>query len=642
MQRPKLRSVWLIIGLIMAMLWLSLPVIPAGAQLFATNTPLPGQVIPPVSATATPAATVTLAVENTPVPAVTVSTPDAPIDNYPLRIWLERDMLNLLYDQIAALSQGGADARRALQLTAYEFKVRFPGAPTSTAERERLIQSMLAAPRGSIDMRWVIHPYLAAELNNRRSDSGFEFSGFRVDISSARFNPDETPDALIHILYPAGAAGEDEVLFEEYLLALRNPDGAFFLLPQAYDSPAAPFSAIRSVSLQRMEDVNRDSLDEVVLVVDDGQANARWWILGARNNQAVDLALPGQEIRVGELLSWEAAGDNPVPVLRIYHYQVESEEPDFPCLSQLPVTWEYQANFYRPAVALDAQYRFQDTLGCKLHAAEPIFAMSPEAGTALIETTLVEFSVDAPGGDRALLTLAMLYVLQGRLDEARAIAGAVVPAGETDTWAAKQSQALLEALGVSGNTALDICEALNLASVSAACDMDAVLGRYLGLATLKTDADLVEQLEALGFPVVEAVPVTEIGKASRIVVSFNLTGTGWWGFVAQRDGLYHVEKARPPTGFEAASLPAGLLDAPQTAYNALLINNNPEGTLTILDTLEQNNPDIPLSPAARYLKALSYDLAANRPEARRAYFDLWSTFPRSLWGQLAAKHLERR
>ncbi|MCU0511666.1 MAG: hypothetical protein MUE40_03755 [Anaerolineae bacterium] len=641
MRMRWLHTGWMMAGLaLLAMGWsLTLPRL--DAQGFATNTPLPGQV-PLTAAPAQP--TVTLAL-NTPAPAelpVMVSTPDAPIENYPLRLWLEQDLIALLFQQIAALDEGGADARRALQLTAYELTARFPGAPTRPEQREDLIRAALRAPRGAADVRWLVQPYILDALNRQPGQPSLEVGGFRVDVTAARFNPDAVPDALLHILYPATAAEAEDVLYEEYLLAEGRPDGTLALLPAAYDSPVAPFGTIRSVSLQRLEDMNRDTLDEVVLVVDDGQANERWWLLGARGGAAIDLVLPGEEIRVGSLVAWAPPATADIPVLQTFRFRVESAAPGWPCISQLPVDWAYQANFYRPVIDPAAQYTFQETLGCRLLAAEPLFARSPEAAVTALEAAIVDFTVDAPGGDRALLTLAMFYVLQGRLDEARAIAAAVAPAGETDSWTARQSAALTEALGIASNTALDVCEALALASVAPVCDVDAVLGRFLGLATLSTSDDLVPQLEALGLPVVEAVTVTEIGRATRTVISFNLENTGWWGFAAQRDGTYLVEKADPPTGFAAAVLPAGLLEVPATAYDALLVNDDPEAALTILETLAQNNPDVPLSPAARFLQALSYDLAASRDRARQAYYALWTDFPRSLWGQLAARHLERR
>jgi hypothetical protein len=492
-------------------------------------------------------------------------------------------------------------------------------------------------------MRWLLHPYLAQALNDVKPETTFELSGFRVDITPARLNPDGVPDAVLHVLYPADATDPEEVLYEEYLLATRTADGGFNMLPLQYELPPAPFGDIASVSLQRLNDVNRDGLDEMVLQVNDNQPNDRLFIIGNRNEQAIDLALPGSEIRVGSIVSWDVTPDSPdIPVLSILNFRVESSAPNWACLSEIPVEWRYENNYYRDRVSVLAQYTPQDTLGCTLHTAEPLFAKTPREVISLVETSLVNYSMQSLSADRALMTLAMLYVIEGRLTEAQGAAQAAALDAEPDAWVAQQSEALITALGISSNTALDMCEALVLASPDPACDIDALLGRYLGLATFNTETDLIEQLEAAGFPVSESVTIAEIGKANRTAVIFEYTGSGWWGFAAQRDGTYLVEKANPPTGFEAASLPPGLLQIPDGALDALLVNNSPETALAIIATLEQNNPGLPLTPAAFYLKALSYDLAAQRPEARQAYFELWTRTPRNVWGQLAAQHLERR
>jgi len=44
----------------------------------------------------------------------------------------------------------------------------------------------------------------------------------------------------------------------------------------------------------------------------------------------------------------------------------------------------------------------------------------------------------------------------------------------------------------------------------------------------------------------------------------------------------------------------------------------------------------------RYLQALGYDLLADRITARQSYLSLWLDNTESIWGQLAAVHLERR
>ena len=87
---------------------------------------------------------------------------------------------------------------------------------------------------------------------------------------------------------------------------------------------------------------------------------------------------------------------------------------------------------------------------------------------------------------------------------------------------------------------------------------------------------------------------------------------------------------------------ATVLSPPQTAYDALLERDNPAEVLNILDTQQRNRPGTPFDSAARFLRALSYDLLADRRKAQPAYYSLWHDDPISVWGQLAAAHLERR
>ena len=144
------------------------------------------------------------------------------------------------------------------------------------------------------------------------------------------------------------------------------------------------------------------------------------------------------------------------------------------------------------------------------------------------------------------MTLSMLYVIAGRLDDARNTASSIITADDETTWEARQANALIQATNASGNTALDICEALVMASEFPACDINAVLGSLLDVLNLDTDADLETQLNDLGLPVLETVVVSEVGRADRIAVSFGLAGTDWWGFYDGRDGLYRVEPIDAP------------------------------------------------------------------------------------------------
>jgi hypothetical protein len=381
----------------------------------------------------------------------------------------------------------------------------------------------------------------------------------------------------------------------------------------------------------------------VVLQVDDGQVNARLVILGARNDVAIELTPPGQEIRYGEIVSWPFESAASDVLLTVLELQAVSTAPDWPCVSAREVRWDYDRNFYRLVTPeLNTNFTNVDSLGCHLLEQEPLFSLAPAEAIGIIESSLLDYGFEAEGAERALLTLAMLYVMQGRLDDARTTAQSVIPAGDEASWTARQGTALLQATGVASNTALDICEAMALASESPACDMNAVLGRYLAALDLSSNSDLVEQLENAGLPVFEAVRRNEIGKAQRVVVSFMLADTEWWGFFEERDGTIRFEPAAPPEGFDEAVFPQAQVSVPQAAFDALFVDNSPTSALNILDNLELENPDVPFRPEGLYLRALSYDLTNSREEARTGYYDVWLRYADTVWGQLASEHLVQR
>ncbi len=590
---------------------------PARAQgIFATNTPPP------------------------PTPIVT--TPSAPADFYALRIWLEPDLMATLYDLLNRLSAGDTSAILAFQLTQYELGYRFPGAPRASADRARLLTSMLAAPRGAVDMRDVVHAVVEEALNAQPDSAEFTVNGFRVTVTRAVVDNRGETDALLTITYPTGATRAEELRYHEYVLAIRNANGTYRIVPAQSGYPVAPFLNVRALELERLADVNRDGQEELVLSVDDGADNRRLFILGYRNDVIIDLVQPGQEIRYGALLSWPT--DDPAdanPVLQVLNYRTESEQ--WACLSQLPIAWRYEANFYRPSIADNARHQNQDSLGCRLYEAEPLFAQPPSEAIALVEGALASATPQDAAYTRARMTLAMLYTLNGQLDQALTIAQDVALSAEPNSWAASQSAALQAALGVSGNTTLDVCEALVIADQYGACDPHAVLTRIFQDRPLTRDEDVIAQLEALGVGVLESTTIREVGRAERVAVSLDIIGAGWFAFAPiGPNNTYIAEAIEAPFGFGEALFPSVLVEAPSAAFDALFNNDDPLAALAAIENAERANPDSPLSASARYLKALSYDLAGDRTRAKAAYYDIWVTFPDTVWGQLAGQHLERR
>lgn len=645
-KRTGFVSLGLMIGLGVCLFALAvLMPMPLAAQGIATNTPPPAPPTAnaPMFATNTPPSEPAFISPNTPVPtAVIPQPPSAPLDNYALQLWLEGDVIELALDQIDALDTSDTDTQHAVQLTLYELGRRFPGAPNRPADLDSLIAAVLAAPIGTVDMRPLVHPYIEAALNQNGVTGDFSIGNFNVSVTSANLDGRAGQDAVLQI---TALANESAVVqYDEIVLATQNESGQYQILPIGYDLPAVPFGSTRLVRLQRVADVNRDGLDEAVIEVQDDGPGVHLYIVANRNNQATDLVMPGEEIRVGEFVDWPVS--NPEisnPELSVIEVATVSESPDWPCLAQIPVTWTYTNNFYRPSTALNAQMANQDSLGCHLLAAEPILANEPNVAIDLLNSALEQYGFDVAGGRRALMVLAMAYTINGQLDDAMAIAQSVAPVGGGDSWIAQQSQALLNAIAVPSNTALDICEALVAASDAPACNTDAVLAFYFTRVTLSTEQDLAVQLNTVNLPVVEVVPLTELGRANRLAVQFDIIGASWWAFAPDaRSQTYSAEISEPPAGFEVVQPRSTILEVPDSVYEALLVDDDPPTALNILDTLVANNPNASLTPEAMFIRALCYDLLGSRADARVTYYDIWSRYPLTLWGQLAGKHLELR
>jgi tetratricopeptide (TPR) repeat protein len=605
----------------------------APSGILATNTPMSEVVVPAV--TSTPTLVPTL--EPTPGPS-------QPLDFYALRMWLEPDLIAMIQGQLETVADDGEEGRRALQLSQYELLARVAGAPTRPADLADLIDTLIASPRGTVDMRAFVRPYILAEINRRGGLLNFQHDGFAVDIQTVRLNTDNLPDALVQIRYPALAQDDANLLLKDTMLVTQTNNG-FTQIPQDFNLPPYPFGDVEHYDWVAIGDVNRDGLDEIAVEIGRTSAvDKQLYIMGVRNGIAIDMSVPNDAIRYGEILSWNY--DNPEvsePELVVQELQPITSAPNWVCNAQQAVTWQFDNNFFRrQLVDLNTDFTPQDNLGCTLLEAEPLFNQELRDAIQTVEEAIDAYATDNVNQARANLTLAMLYALNGQLEIASTLGQQVLADYPNDDWAQRQAQALVDNINTSGTTALDICEAMARFSEDSACRINDLLDRYLGLVTLTTDDDLLDQLEFYGFPVSDSVTVSEVGRADRIVLTFAIARTGWWGFRADRDGNYVVERAETPTGFEEASLPRGFIEAPLSAFNALIVDGDPSGALNILATLEQNSDGTPLAYDARYLRALSYDLAGDRQQARRLYYELWQTIPESIWGRLAAEHLELR
>lgn len=622
----------------MALFALALPLL-AGAQdrpappVFATNTP-PGASAP-LLATNTPS----------PPPVATASLrPAVALDRYALRLWTEADLTRLLLEQAVRLQPGDQDGARAVRLLQFEIERRFPGAPRDLAQRQALLQALLAAPRGSVDLRPVIRPYLQQALNRLRPSfdgpdrTSLEVEGFGLTILPANLDGDPTTaDAVLLTRYPAALAGALDVQYQDYVAAQRDAAGVYRLIEGVPTFPAAPLDGVRAVSLEQLADLNGDSAAEIALGLHDDALNRELLIYGWRGGQMVNLVAPGASLRFGGPVRWPA-GDE---ALTVRVYRVES--PAWDCLGERDETWTWSFNYFRPP-APPPPFTLQDRLGCRLYQAEPLFAQPVASAIALIEAALQTAQPeDAPAAQRAGMTLAILYALNSRAELALEQAQRLRAEAQPGSWLAGQLAAFQQAAAQSNVTPVQICAALAAADPQGACDIDQLLARLFAERPLRRDRPLEAQLAALGINVLDKVTLSEVGRFDRQAFRFDLGGDDWWAFAPLDRETYTAEAVPPPSGYEqAADAPPTAIEPPPAAWEALLRDNLPEAALTVIANAVRDYPGIPLTSSARYLQALSYDLLSDRGNARSAYYALWSDDPTSVWGRLAAAHLEQR
>jgi hypothetical protein len=215
---------------------------------------------------------------------------------------------------------------------------------------------------------------------------------------------------------------------------------------------------------------------------------------------------------------------------------------------------------------------------------------------------------------------------------------------QPDTWLADQTAAFLDAANQSNSTPLQLCAALQEASAYGACDVDQVLTRLFAERPLLRSAPIDTQLATLGIDVIDidTRTISAVGKLDRQVVHFFLAEDHWWSFAPLQSDTYTAEKAAPLSNSTLTLPPPPVIDPPESAYRALLVDSDLTTALNILDNVIRENAASSLASSGYFLQAVSYDLIGDRANARRAYFNLWSSDPRSIWGQLAAAHLEQR
>jgi hypothetical protein len=591
-----------------------------------TNTPLPPPLMTntPLRITTTPRPLMT----NTPQPTAFPG-PALEMERYALRRWDEAAFANVLIQQIGLLQPGDSAVPQGIRLVQHEVGIRFPGAPRDPNTRLNLLQAQLAAPPGLVDMRAEVRAYLESNLNTVRpsleSPLTLEIAPFQLSLTPANIDGRGAMDAVIQTRYPATG----EAHYEDYALLVVDEQGAYRVPVSSV--PAAPLGAVSAVELERIGDLNGDSLDEVAIRVVTLESN-RLMIFGWRGDTVVDLVQPLQTLRFSEVRSW-----SPLVV-----QERLLQDAAWGCYGTRERRWEWQLNFFRP-VEPAAVFAPEGTLGCLLTTQEPLFSKPVTEAIASIQSAM---SVAEPGdvqaSERASMTLVMLYLLGGQRASAIEQAGLLATVAAPGSWLAAQVEAFLSAANNTDFTPLQVCAVVAQASVDGVCDPVQVLERLLTEQPFNRTDPLEAQAAIRGLTVLDQTTLSEIGRMDRIAMRFDLTGDQWWAFAPVEADAYLVERIDAPNGFIRPQPLPDALAPTSAAYNALLLGNNPAEVLNILDNLALENPGIPLDSAARFLRALCYDLLGNRSAARQTYYELWRDDPASSWGQLAAAHLEAR
>ena len=601
------RYIWFVWISLLVVVSTVLPGVAQDAPIFATNTPRP--------------------------PEPVISTPSALINRFVLRPWREADLVEVLYTRVRQLSPNATELQKAVRLTQYELERRFPGAPHDLPTRERLLQAMLNAPAGSVDMRPVLRPYIEALVNQQSGGlTSFSQGDLQMDVLPADLNGTEPSDAVLHV-YKSDTDGG--LLYSEYMPLVAQADQSWRVLASP-DLPAAPLGKVRSLELMGVGDFNSDGLDELAVSIDDGELNRELRVFGWRGGSLVNLAQPGAAIRYGQIDTWMTDGN----ALEVRIFREESAEWD--CLGEQGVIWQWTANFYRPAPDADGYY-FQNTANCLLYGAEPLFAMPIDDARLTIHDILpFAPSENDYAAQRARMMDAMLQALDGDTGAALAAALELESGTEPGSWLEQQATAFVAAITTPGTTMVQVCAALAEASEYGACDVDDVLARIFVEQPVLRSRDIDEQLAELGITIQSQTTLSTVGRADRQAVRFTLGGEHWWAFAPLDPEFYTAERIDPLVSTVPILPPLPVISAQENLYDALLVDNNPGAVLTLIQDLMLSNPQAALSSETRYLQALSLDLLNDRTRAREAHYNLWLQSPQSIWGQLAAEHLEQR
>ncbi len=384
------------------------------------------------------------------------------------------------------------------------------------------------------------------------------------------------------------------------------------------------------------------------MAVDNGDLNITLRLFGVRGEQVVDLTRPNESVRYGAIVDFPQGGEQ---------FLVNEYRPGdsfWGCIEERTIQWTWGANTFTPQPLIDTYFP-QDTLACRLPSREALFGGPTAEGVAALETVvdgaeLLNNPADEPTLARVNMTLAVLYLFDGRRAEGQTLAASLADMPDTGSWVDAQSRAFLRIFDQGGsNLPLEVCAELDrIADGDGACALGAATEATLNALPLDSTISLEEQLDILGFTVHDNLTVREAGRRDRQVVRFSLSDALWFEFTPAPNlddplvfDRYTIALTNTPPQFTPPDPTPTVTDLPQSALDALFLSDEPLAAVNIIDTA-QGSSGLPLTDAARYVRALALDLAANRQPAREAYYALWTDAPNTVWGQLAARHLERR
>jgi hypothetical protein len=567
---------------------------------------------------------------NTPIP--TPARPDASAERYALRLWTEAGLIDALIQQIGGLRPGDEEGARAARLLARELEHRYPGSPR---DYTALLAAMRSAPPGAVDMRELVRRYAEETLNAVRpqfdATARLDIDGWRFELTAADFDRRGALDMLARVVR--------ENVFDAYFLALVDLDGTIRVL--AGDMPAIPYDG-RRIAAAMLADVTGDGADELVVTVEERGGGLRTVPLSARGGQAVNITAPGQVIRGA-----------PVQFQPFNTLDRETLSALWQCQADIFERWTYTRN----ALTRTSQQRVvpEDGAACALHTAGSLYTLAPAEALSRLGAILGQSRITSENDDRARrrasLAEAMIIALDGRVEAAAGRAAALDPGD--DAWLARQ-RAQFVRMASGGASALAICE--TLAEIEALpgaptldaprrgiCDPGDALLRYLTDNPPRRDAPIRGQLEALGLTIAFERTVRQAGRLDRTLLGIDYAGeTRWIAFAPLTAEVFTTEAGTRPTDLPT---PAPRRDAPTVseAIYALILRGSgaiPPADLRLALTQLDNTGAV--TAEAGLIRAFLQDLLNNRAPALAGYYEVWARYPATVWGQMAALHLERR